>query len=467
VFSVGPEEPYSLAFEARGRDIDIAWNKIVYSSGGDIVGYSLHDSLAFVVSTDVESEDQPAVWGSNIVWVSHTAAGPSIKYSTGQDTVRTVRPAGDGDPGSPDVSHKYVVWHETGEGGFDIYAYEVETGETVPVCTDPGDQMNPRIWGEVVVWEDRAWDGGDIHMMDLSTGEKVAVAAVEGAQVSPAISGDFIVWQDDRNGNWDIYGYRLKEREEFPVSRQVAAQTLPVVTDSSVVWIDGRGTYTEVRGLRFGGIRRVAEVSKFDALSQDGTIRVLLNVHEFDDQICYRLYRYPDGRQIPEGDQTHVRVGFELNEDTTFVFADTLIAQARNYFYTLGIVDGYGRETFVGPVAGNGYRSTPVGMVVGMPYPNPVKRDVRLSFGLPRRVAHASDSSWPVPAEEMRAVDVSVYNVQGRVVRRLLSKAMAPGYYQVTWDGAGERGTPVAAGIYFLAVSVDGAMTSRKVIMIR
>lgn len=466
VFSVGSDMPYGMAFEDWGDDVDIAWKSIVYSSGGDIVGYDLTDSLAFVVSTDVDDEDQPAVWGDNIAWISHAAAGPTVKFRAGQDTVRTLGAPG-GSAGSPDVSDKYVVWHESAEGGSNIYAYDIEARAVIPVCTDAGDQMNPRIWGDMVVWEDLGWDGGDIYMLNLSTGEKTAVAAIDGLQVNPAISGDFIVWQDNRDGNWDIYGYRLAEREEFPVTRQVADQTLPALTDSSVVWIDGRGDYTEIRGLRFGGIRRVAEVSRFDALSQDGAIRVMLNVREFDDQISYRLYRYSDGRPIPAGDLTHVKIDFELNEDTTFVYADTLIAEARNYYYTLGIVDGYGLENFVGPVAGSGYRRTPGDMVVGIPFPNPVWRDVRLSFGLPRRAPHSDDTSWPLPASEMRAVEVVVYNIEGRVIKRLMNRMMAPGYYQATWDGTGERGGRVAAGIYFLAVSVDGAMTSRKVIMIR
>jgi beta propeller repeat protein len=304
-------------------------------------------------------------------------------------------------------------------------------------------------------------------MADLATGERVAVAAVDGAQVNPAVGGDFIVWQDDRNGNWDIYAYDLERKAEFPVCRQVAGQTLPAITDSSVVWIDNRGDYTEIRGLKFGGIRRVAQVSRFDALSQDGAIRIMLGVREYADQVSYRLYRYPDGRPVPDGDRSHLQADFDLNGDTTYVYADTLIAEARNYFYTLGIVDGYGLETFVGPVAGNGYRRTPTSLVVGAPYPNPVRREVRLSFGLPRENAYSDGASWPLPADEKRGVDVSVYNVEGRVIRRLFSEVIAPGYYQVTWDGDNGAGVQASSGIYFLAVSVEGTMTSRKVILVR
>jgi len=466
VFSVEPEEPYPVVFEDWGEDPDIAWNTIVYASGGDIVGYGIRDTSSFVVSADVHDEGQPAVWGDNIVWVSYAPAGPTIKLRTGQDSVKTVRAPGGADLGEPDVSGGYVVWQEDGGTGFDIYAYDLDRGSAIPVCTDPGDQVNPRIWGEIVVWQDLARDDGDIYMADLATGEKVAVAAVEGAQVSPAVCGDFIVWQDDRNGNWDIYAYSLAERREFPVCRQVAAQTLPTVADSTVMWIDARGTYTEVRGLKFGGIRRVAEVERFTTLSQDGAVRIMLGVREYDDGLSYRLYRYPDARPVPEGDRTHLQVEFELGGDTAYVYVDTLIAEARKYFYTVGVVDGYGRETHVGPVAGSGYRRTPQSFVVGLPYPNPVRRDVRLVFGLPRRTVYPESTSWPVPAAERRVVEVSVCSVEGRVVRRLLGEEMAPGYYEVTWDGVDERGVPVASGVYFVVISVDGAATSRKVVIL-
>jgi flagellar hook assembly protein FlgD len=92
---------------------------------------------------------------------------------------------------------------------------------------------------------------------------------------------------------------------------------------------------------------------------------------------------------------------------------------------------------------------------------------VRLSFGLPRENTHSDGASWPLPADEKRGVDVSVYNVEGRVIRRLLSDVVAPGYYQVTWDGDTEAGVPASSGIYFLAVSVQGNMTSRKVVLVR
>ena len=467
VFAVESTAPHAVNFEAEGEDIDVAWNTLVYSSGGDIIGYSLPDSLPFVVSTDEGYETAPAVWGENIVWHSALDGGSSIRLRAGKDTVKTVRAVGVGVLGGPDVSHKYVVWHEYGDGGFDVFAYDINSGSVITISDGPGDQMNPRIWGDVVVWEDRYGDGGDVFMADLATGERASVVEAEGAQVNPAVSGDFIVWQDYRNGNWDIYGFRLAEREEFPICRQVASQTLPVVTDSSVVWIDHRGTYSEIRGLRFGGIRCVARVNRFDALSQDGAIRLMFNVSEYDDQISYRLYRYPDGRAVPVGDLSHVQIDFVLNEDTSFVYADTLITETRNYFYTLGIVDGYGLETFVGPVAGNGYRRTPRTFVVGSPYPNPVRRDVKLSFGLPRKTVHAEGASWPVPGGEKRGVNIRVYDVRGRLIRSLFNEVISPGYYQVSWNGMDDRNMQVASGVYFLAVSVDGAMASRKVLLVR
>jgi immune inhibitor A len=467
VFAVAAEEPFTLTFEAQGRDIDVAWNTLVYSTGGDIAGYDLRDSLSFVVSTDAGDEFQPAVWGGNIAWVSYSPGRASIRLRAGQDTVRTLRTVDGGDAANPDVSDRYVVWQEDRGSGYDIYAYEIATGLVLPVSTEPGDQVNPRVWGAVCVWEDRAGDGGDVWVLDLETGEPKAVARDGGVQANPSLSGDFVVWQDDRNGNWDIYGYRLREKEEFPICRQIDDQILPAVTDSSVVWIDHRGVYSELRGLEFGGIRRVAAVKEFDALSQDGAVRVVVNIREYDDQVSYRLYRYPDGRMVPAGDMSHLKTDFILNGDSVFVYADTLIAEARDYYYTLGIVDGYGVETFVGPVAGNGYRRTPRDMVVGLPYPNPARRDVRLSFGLPRETMHPEGTSWPVPSDEQRGVTVAVYTVEGRLVRRLYNHAATPGYYRITWDGRDARGMPVSSGVYCMAVSVDGLVSSRKVMIIR
>ncbi len=467
LFASSAINPYPLLAEMPGSDIDLSRNMIVFGSDGDIAGYNLSDSVLFVVSTDAGYEYQPAVWGDNVVWLSDGPESTSLVLKRASMEAETIRSAVTGAVRNPDLSSALVVWEEKRGDGFDIMAYDLERDSVLVISGDHGDQINACAWAEVVVWEDHSGDGGDIVGLDYGEGRRLTIAEGVGLQQRPVISGDMVVWQDSRNGNWDIYGYSLSSGVEFPVSRQVNDQVLPSVSDSTVFWSDKRNSTDVVRGLRFGGDRAVMSVRDFDALWQDGQIRLVTQVDEYDDGIKYRIYRYPDDRSMPEDRITHLRHEFLLAGDSIHVFADTMVAAQRPFYYTLGIIDGYGVESFHGPTEGQAYGRSPKGFVIGVPHPNPFRYSVTLAFGLPRRVAWAPGASWPDPATEASHVEMAVYSVAGRHVCTIKKGQLTPGYYKLTWDGRNDRGEPVSSGVYFITASAEGYFTSRKIILVR
>jgi M6 family metalloprotease-like protein len=83
--------------------------------------------------------------------------------------------------------------------------------------------------------------------------------------------------------------------------------------------------------------------------------------------------------------------------------------------------------------------------------PNPFKDQVTIRFSL------------GMPSE----VDVSVYDVGGRLVRSVTRGAYPAGQHSVTWDGTDRSGHPVAAGVYFYRLSTDGQDLTGKVSLLR
>ncbi|OQB36569.1 MAG: flagellar basal body rod modification protein [Candidatus Latescibacteria bacterium ADurb.Bin168] len=74
----------------------------------------------------------------------------------------------------------------------------------------------------------------------------------------------------------------------------------------------------------------------------------------------------------------------------------------------------------------------------------------------------------PFTIEETAAVDLVVYDVQGRVVRRLVSGAvLEPGAHRVTWDGMTETGLPAGAGVYVVRLSAGSEMRVRRMTLLR
>lgn len=117
-------------------------------------------------------------------------------------------------------------------------------GAEQPICVHPADQWKPAISGNVVVWQDSRNGGWDIYMYNISTGEELAVCTATGDQWNPCVWDNYVVWQDKRNGNWDIYAYNLTTMQEILVCTDPAPQSRPVVSDDVVVWEDNRDRLT-------------------------------------------------------------------------------------------------------------------------------------------------------------------------------------------------------------------------------
>lgn len=72
-------------------------------------------------------------------------------------------------------------------------------------------------------------------------------------------------------------------------------------------------------------------------------------------------------------------------------------------------------------------------------YPNPFNPATEIVYALPQQVH----------------VTLTVYDVSGREVRRLVNASQAPGRYRVRWDGKDAQGQSVRSGVYFYRLATD------------
>jgi len=153
-----------------------------------------------------------------------------------------------------DIYEDLIVWSEERNveretngtiSVYGIYAYNLTSGEEIPVCIDPtGDQRNPQIYGDIVVWESHkfadekgaAYLPPNIYGYNLTTKEKFPISTTP-AQL-PVIYGDIVVWQDYRNGNRDIYGYNLTTKKEFPVCTRDGDQSLVGIWENKILYME-------------------------------------------------------------------------------------------------------------------------------------------------------------------------------------------------------------------------------------
>jgi flagellar hook assembly protein FlgD len=82
-----------------------------------------------------------------------------------------------------------------------------------------------------------------------------------------------------------------------------------------------------------------------------------------------------------------------------------------------------------------------------MPTPNPFNPSTNIVFSLP---------------QNMKNVEVEVFNLKGQKVKTLVNTNLSKGTYQFTWKGKDEKDNPVASGIYFFRLSSAGKQISIK-----
>jgi hypothetical protein len=84
--------------------------------------------------------------------------------------------------------------------------------------------------------------------------------------------------------------------------------------------------------------------------------------------------------------------------------------------------------------------------------PNPFGGSTRIAFAMPDGARHA---------------DLEIYNVRGQVVKAVEIGATPGATTEFTWDGTDNAGQPVASGVYFYKLSVDGDSAIRSMVLLK
>lgn len=84
-------------------------------------------------------------------------------------------------------------------------------------------------------------------------------------------------------------------------------------------------------------------------------------------------------------------------------------------------------------------------------YPNPAKTNTTIQYALSRETA----------------VDLAIFDIQGRLVRELIQGEQSAGMHTVFWDGHDEQKNLVAAGVYFYKLTTGYESAIGKLILVK
>jgi Protein of unknown function (DUF3160)/FlgD Ig-like domain len=156
----------------------------------------------------------------------------------------------------------------------------------------------------------------------------------------------------------------------------------------------------------------------------------------------------------------HLSTGFKRLTDEEWKTAYALSPSLRPSFVNayLATTDGTARPAGASlltavnepPPAG----SIPNTIQLSQNYPNPFNSTTMIAFTIPRALSHSR-------------AEIVVYNINGQVVKRILSSDLEAGNYTVRWDAKDDRGNPVASGVYFYRLNVGTSAASGKLILLK
>lgn len=147
-----------------------------------------------------------------------------------------------------------------------------------------------------------------------------------------------------------------------------------------------------------------------------------------------RLFIYSlDGRSLPEGSHDFLKI----NGLTSIEISSVDLAAA----------DGRTAMVSFGPLG----KTLPDGFTLYQNYPNPFNPATQIEFSL----SSASD------------VRLTVYDLLGREVSRLVYGRLEAGHHRTTWNGRNQHGQVVSSGVYFYRLLVGNKEQTRKMILMK
>ncbi len=235
-----------------------------------------------------------------------------------------------------------------------------------------------------------------------------------------------------------------------PCDSVVAVLTLEAPLDPAlryVLSLDGFSTGCGSRGgQRYVEIDRIIPVAtlleEFSTDFDGRRIEVRWSLSARDDGLEFSIERARDGVDFISLDAGPEAIGSE-----EYLFADEDVEPGSSYTYRILVEDREGKRIL--------FETEPMD-VPSIPmtlsnHPNPFNPSTVIEYSLPSQ----------------GRVSISVYDVNGKLVRRLVDRDIEAGVHSVVWNGLDDRKSAQPSGIYFCRLCLGKAEVTSKLVLLR
>ena len=151
------------------------------------------------------------------------------------------------------------------------------------------------------------------------------------------------------------------------------------------------------------------------------------------------------------------------SKENKYRFRDETVFNGVTYWYKLCDVDVNGIKTEHGPIKAtpradiievNTDNNGPAEYCLFQNYPNPFNPSTTISFSIPSTVENSD-------------VVLTIFNIDGKVIKSFSFTNISGGNYEVIWDGKTRNGLQAASGMYFYQIRARQFTDYKKMMLIR
>ncbi|MBN1543402.1 T9SS type A sorting domain-containing protein [candidate division KSB1 bacterium] len=188
------------------------------------------------------------------------------------------------------------------------------------------------------------------------------------------------------------------------------------------------------------------ELAAFSGQSIGNGVELRWVTESETENLGFHVYRSGNTKSVREQISDQMIQG-AVNSQTRneYIYTDRSVEGNNLYFYWLADISTTGHITLHGPAKVE-TSDMPQEYVLKNNYPNPFNPTTRIDYSI----------------KDQGYVRLTIYNITGQIVRRLVDRMQFVGSYTVEWDGLDSQGISVPSGTYLYTLEVNDFKQTRK-----
>ena len=185
-----------------------------------------------------------------------------------------------------------------------------------------------------------------------------------------------------------------------------------------------------------------------------------------DFQKLYAVIEFGSANPLAPGSGTVARLYFTIDPETPegmIIIDSTTMGVSYKTRFWLTPLDG--SISFVPLFASGGIDVKTQTDVEDITEPGGLPTEYRLSQNYPNPFNPSTNIELSLPRSGQ--VEIEVFNILGRHVRRLIDRELPAGVHRIVFDGKSDDGTPLATGVYFYRISSGDFRDSKKMLLVK